>query len=82
MKTTIFLNIKIKALKEAGVKENRIFSDIGTSSNTKRSGLSLLLFLGDNYHIWSRNWQGIIPFLSFLDYIRKAVYTTNAIEVI
>jgi putative transposase len=32
--------------------------------------------------IWSRNWQGIIPFLSFPDYIRKAVYTTNAIEAI
>ena len=44
MKTTIFLNIPIKALKEAVVKENRIFSDIGTSSNTERSGLSLLIF--------------------------------------
>ena len=32
--------------------------------------------------IWSRNWLGIIPFLSFPDYIRKAVYTTNAIEAI
>ena len=32
--------------------------------------------------IWSRNWQGIIPFLSFPDYIRKAIYTTNAIEAI
>lgn len=32
--------------------------------------------------IWSRNWQGIIPFLSFPDCIRKAIYTTNAIEAI
>lgn len=31
---------------------------------------------------WARNWQGIIPFLSFPDYIRKAIYTTNAIEAI
>lgn len=30
--------------------------------------------------IWQRNWQGIIPFLAFPDYIRKAIYTTNAIE--
>lgn len=32
--------------------------------------------------IWRRNWQGIIPFLAFPDYIRKAIYTTNAIEAI
>lgn len=32
--------------------------------------------------IWQRNWQGIIPFLSFPDDIRKAIYTTNAIEAI
>ena len=29
---------------------------------------------------WERNWEGLIPFLSYPDYIRKAVYTTNAIE--
>lgn len=29
---------------------------------------------------WRRNWQGIIPFLAYPDYIRKAIYTTNAIE--
>lgn len=29
---------------------------------------------------WERNWQGIIPFLSYPDYIRRAIYTTNAIE--
>lgn len=32
--------------------------------------------------IWKRNWQGIIPFLAFPDYIRRAIYTTNAIEAI
>ena len=31
---------------------------------------------------WHRNWNGIIPFMSFPDYIRKAIYTTNAIESI
>lgn len=36
------LDIQIKALKEAGVKENRIFSDIGTGSNTDQNGLNLL----------------------------------------
>jgi transposase-like protein len=34
------------------------------------------------YDIWKRNWQGIIPFLAFPDYIRKAVYTTNTIEAV
>ena len=29
---------------------------------------------------WARNWQQIIPFLAFPDYIRKAIYTTNSIE--
>lgn len=31
---------------------------------------------------WRRNWQGVIPFLAYPDYIRKAIYTTNAIESI
>jgi putative transposase len=31
---------------------------------------------------WKRNWHGIIPFLSYPNYIRKAIYTTNAIESI
>ena len=29
---------------------------------------------------WESNWEGLIPFLSYPDYIRKAIYTTNAIE--
>jgi len=29
---------------------------------------------------WQRNWESLIPFLSYPDYIRKAIYTTNAIE--
>jgi len=29
---------------------------------------------------WERNWQEIIPFLAFPASIRKAIYTTNAIE--
>ena len=36
------LDIQVKALKEAGVKENRIFTDIATGSHTKRNGLELL----------------------------------------
>ena len=36
------LDIQIKALKEAGVKESRIFTDIATGSNAKRDGLTLL----------------------------------------
>lgn len=29
---------------------------------------------------WKRHWEGIIPFFAYPDYIRKAIYTTNAIE--
>ena len=30
--------------------------------------------------LWQRNWERIIPFIDYPDYIRKAIYTTNAIE--
>lgn len=30
--------------------------------------------------IWRRNWQEIIPFLQYPNYIRRAIYTTNVIE--
>jgi putative transposase len=30
--------------------------------------------------LWQRNWERIIPFINYPDYIRKAIYTTNAIE--
>lgn len=33
-------------------------------------------------NLWERNWAGITPFLSYPDYIRKAIYTTNTIESI
>ncbi len=36
------LDIQVKALKEAGVKESRIFTDIATGSNAERNGLTLL----------------------------------------
>ena len=36
------LDVQLKALKEAGVRENRIFSDKVTGSNLNRSGLELL----------------------------------------
>lgn len=32
--------------------------------------------------MWYRNWTEIIPFLSYPDYIRKVIYTTNTIESI
>jgi len=31
---------------------------------------------------WDRNWEDIIGFLVYPDYIRRAIYTTNAIESI
>jgi len=36
------LDIQVKALKEAGVKESRIFTDIATGSNAEREGLTTL----------------------------------------
>jgi putative transposase len=30
--------------------------------------------------VWRRNWSGIIPFFAYPGEIRKAIYTTNAIE--
>lgn len=36
------LDLQIRALKEAGVKKNRIFTDKATGSNTEREGLDLL----------------------------------------
>ena len=36
------LDVQLKALKEAGVKENRIFTDKASGSHTHRDGLSLL----------------------------------------
>lgn len=30
--------------------------------------------------LWERHWNGIVPFLAFPKDIRKAIYTTNAIE--
>jgi len=36
------LDIQVNALKEAGVKESRIFTDIATGSNARRDGLTLL----------------------------------------
>lgn len=36
------LDLQLKALKEAGVKKSRIFSDKATGSNTNRGGLDLL----------------------------------------
>ena len=36
------LDLQINALKESGVKENRIFSDIATGCHAKREGLTLL----------------------------------------
>jgi DNA invertase Pin-like site-specific DNA recombinase len=37
-----FLNIQVKALKDAGVLESRLFTDVASGSHTKRDGLTLL----------------------------------------
>ena len=30
--------------------------------------------------MWRRNWQQVIPFLTFPQEIRRVIYTTNALE--
>jgi len=63
--------------------------EIYTAANDKAAEIALENFKKKWDHkyptigqIWTRNWQGIIPFLAFPDYIRKAIYTTNTIEAI
>jgi putative transposase len=62
---------------------------IYTANNAESAELALQAFRqkwDDKYptisDCWSRHWQGIIPFLSFPKDIRKAIYTTNAIEAV
>jgi len=62
---------------------------IYTAKNSKASELALDAFKEKWDHkyptisaSWQRNWQDIIPFLSYPDDIRKAIYTTNTIESI
>jgi putative transposase len=31
---------------------------------------------------WKRNWEHVIPFFAFPDFVRKIIYTTNAIEAL
>lgn len=56
----------------AKAAEEALF-DFGEKWNVKYPSISSM---------WYRHWNGIIPFLAYPDYIRKAIYTTNAIESI
>jgi putative transposase len=63
--------------------------EVYTACNEQQALLALSAFrakwdkkyptIGD---IWERNWTGIIPFMAYPDFIRKAIYTTNTIESI
>jgi putative transposase len=62
---------------------------IYTACNEEEAQRALIAFRAkwDKTHsavgaMWERNWAGIIPFLSYPDYIRKVIYTTNTIESI
>jgi putative transposase len=63
--------------------------DIYTACNENQAAIALANFKTkwDKIYptigaLWERNWAGIIPFLAYPDYIRKAIYTTNTIESI
>lgn len=57
-------------------------------SNNEESAKDALNLFKENWddkypmisECWSRNWAEIVPFLSYPEFIRKAIYTTNAIE--
>jgi len=66
---------------------SRDLKTIYTAINEQQASLALDAFAqtwGKKYStipgIWQRHWQHIIPFLAYPDFIRKAIYTTNAIE--
>ena len=79
------------SLKYVPYKEKRaVAADLKTiyrSANEEEARVNLDLFkekwdskyplIGET---WVRRWEDIIPFLAYPDYIRKAIYTTNAIE--
>ncbi len=64
------LDIQIKALKEAGVRANRIFTDKVSGSHTNRDGLNLwhcckyrdvvALFVGESFNISKILFTGCI----------------------
>jgi putative transposase len=63
--------------------------EIYSAANDRAAELALTAFKekwDDKYPSistsWAKNWQAIIPFLSFPKDIRKAIYTTNTIESI
>ena len=75
--------VSYKNLKEVTSDLKKIY----TAINEQEASLELENFANkwdEKYpvisEIWQRNWSGIIPFFAFPKDIRKAIYTTNAIE--
>ena len=79
------------SLKYVSYKERKKMAEdlktIYTSSTAEEAELRLLEFKekwDSRYPMaakcWENNWSKIIPFFAFPDFIRKAIYTTNAIE--
>ena len=75
--------VSYKDLKEVTTDLKRIY----TATNEEEASLELesLAEKWDKKYpviadIWKRNWTGITPFFAFPEEIRKAIYTTNAIE--
>jgi putative transposase len=79
------------SLKFVSYKERKEMADdlkkVYTSATADEAELRLLEFRekwDSKYPMagksWESNWAKITPFFAFPDYIRKAIYTTNAIE--
>ena len=75
--------VSYKDLKEVTTDLKKIYN----ATNEEEAKIELELF-GEKWNskypvisdMWERNWVGIIPIFTFPDDIRKAIYTTNAIE--
>jgi putative transposase len=74
-----------KNRKDIAVDLKKIYS--AATADAAREKLTKFRAKWDNQYptigaSWDRNWEDIVGFLAYPDYIRKAIYTTNAIESI
>ena len=75
--------VSYKDLKEVTTDLKKIYASINEAEGV-RELQNFSKKWDDRYpviaDIWQRNWSGIAPLFSFPEGIRKAIYTTNAIE--
>ena len=75
--------VPFKDRKEVAADLKKIYTSI--NEDEARTALNSFKQKWDNkyptiYDSWQRHWTEVVPFLAFPNDIRKAIYTTNAIE--